>query len=526
MILAILIFWFMAGGLLAWLAGRWGKNLPRWISLITLIISMIGLIVLWVQYLNAGGAAGQPLLAQLDVPWIPQWGINFTLAMDGVSLMLVILTNFLGIMGVLASWNGIQHRIGFFHFNLLWILAAIAGIFVAMDLFLFYFFWEMMLVPLYFLIGIWGHENRTYATLKFFIFTQASSLFMLLSILGVYAIHGQATGEYTFNLFKLIGTPMSPTVAFWLMLGFFIAFAVKLPLVPFHTWLPDAHTEAPTAGSVDLAGLVLKVGAYGFLRFLIPLFPAVAFQFAPVVMILGVIGILYGAIVAYGQTDMKRLVAYTSVSHMGFVALGIFAWNPLALQGALMVMLAHGVTTGALFILVGDLDNRTHTRDMQRMAGLWPVVPKLAGFSLFFSIATLGLPGLGNFVGEILVLLGVYRVSVPIAVFATLGFIVSTIYSLWMMQRVFFGKNEFRWDLPKYTPREITIQALLAVAIIWLGLYPQPILNTARRGFDALLQRAPRTMQQTTPPAAIAPTDAQETGAVQTAPHADVQQTN
>jgi NADH-quinone oxidoreductase subunit M len=509
MILAILILWFVLGGLLAWLSSGLGKDWPRWVSIAFLLIHMVGLIVLWVQF---GHMTGGPFLVQLNVPWIPQWGISFYLALDGVSLMLVVLSNFLGIMAVLASWSGIQYRIGFFHFNLMWILAAIVGIFISMDLFLFYFFWEMMLVPLYFLIGIWGHENRTYATLKFFIFTQASSLFMLLSILGLYAIHGRATGVYTFNLFQLMNTPMSSTVAFWLMLGFFLAFAVKLPLVPFHTWLPDAHTEAPTAGSVDLAGLVLKVGAYGFLRFLIPLFPAAAFRFAPVVMILAVIGILYGAIVAYGQTDMKRLVAYTSISHMGFVILGIFAWNTLALQGALMVMLAHGVTTGALFILVGDMGDRTHTRDMTRMTGLWPVIPKIGGFGLFFNIATLGLPGLGNFVGEILVLMGLFRVSVPIAIFATLGFIVSTIYALWMVQRVFFGRNEYNWNLRHATPRELVVQSILAVTILWLGLYPQPILNTARSGFQALLQQAPRNAQQVTIP------DTGQAGVVRTAP--------
>ena len=284
------------------------------------------------------------------------------------------------------------------------------------------------------------------------------------------------------------------------MLGFFIAFAVKLPLVPVHTWLPDAHTEAPTAGSVDLAGLVLKVGAYGFLRFLIPLFPQAAFAFAPVAMSLAVIGILYGAIVAYGQTDMKRLVAYTSISHMGFVLLGIFAWNQLALQGAIIVMLAHGVTTGAMFIVVGDLGDRLHTRDMNRMGGLWSAAPRIGGFTLFFSAATLGLPGLGNFVGEILVLLGVFRVSVPLACLATLGFIVSTIYALWMIQRAFFGPNEHRWKLPDSTPREIAIMVVMAAAITWLGLYPQTFLNTAQRGLQALQQGTGQAQQQSSVP--------------------------
>jgi NADH-quinone oxidoreductase subunit M len=506
MILAFLIFWFVLGGLVAWLAGRWSKIWPRWISLFFLGVHLTGLVVIWVRYLSQPGGSSQgSWIYQLNVPWIPQWGISFHLGMDGVSLLLVLLSNFLGIMAVVASWEGIQDRVGFFHFNLLWILAAIIGVFLALDLFLFYFFWEMMLVPLYFLIGIWGHERRVYATLKFFIFTQASSLLMLLAILGLYYVHGRNTGVYTFDYLRLLGTSMAPSTAFWLMLGFLVAFGVKLPLFPLHTWLPDAHTEAPTAGSVDLAGLVLKVGAYGFLRFLIPLFPQAAFNFAPVAMALAVVGIVYGAVVAFGQTDLKRLVAYTSISHMGFVLLGLFAWNQLALQGALMVMLAHGISTGALFILVGDLQDRTHTRDLERMGGLWATVPRMGTIGLIFAMASLGLPGLGNFVGEFLVLLGVYQVNVPMAVLATLGFIVSTVYSLWMIQRTFFGSNNEGWKLPDSNPREMTIMALLIAVIVWLGLHPQPVLNTARQALEVLQQSTVTVQQQASAPAAVMP---------------------
>ncbi|MCZ7570087.1 MAG: NADH-quinone oxidoreductase subunit M [Ardenticatenaceae bacterium] len=508
MILFWLIVSLLIGGLVAWLAGRWSPIWPRWISLFTLSLHLIALLVLWVQYLGQGGLSGQgPWLIQLDLPWIPQWGISFHLALDGLSLLLILLTNFLGIMAVAASWAGIQDRVGFFHFNLLWILAAIVGVFLAMDLFLFYFFWEMMLVPLYFLIGIWGHENRVYATLKFFIFTQSSSLLMLLAILGLYFVHGSGTGVYTFNYFQLLDTSMAPSLALWLMLGFFVAFAVKLPVVPLHTWLPDAHTEAPTAGSVDLAGLVLKVGAYGFLRFVIPLFPKIALSFAPVAMALGVIGIIYGALVAFSQTDLKRLVAYTSISHMGFVLLGIFAWNQLALQGAVIVMLAHGISTGALFIWVGDLQNRMHTRDINRMGGLWATAPRIGGEGLLFALASLGLPGLGNFVGEFLVLLGTYQVNVPMAVLATLGFIVSTVYSLWMIQRTFFGPNEEGWALTDSTGREMAIMAAMIATTLWLGLYPQPVLTTARRALETLQQYAGGSRQAARP--------AQGSGAVQ-----------
>ncbi|MGW8251137.1 MAG: complex I subunit 4 family protein, partial [Anaerolineales bacterium] len=380
----------------------------------------------------------------------------------------------------------IQYKVGFFHFNLLWLASALTGTLMALDLLLFYFFWELMLIPLYFLIGIWGHENRIYAALKFFIFTQFSSLLMLLSILGLYFLHGQSTGTYTFDYFALLGTTLAPLTAIWLMSGFFIAFGVKLPLVPLHPWLPDAHTEAPTAGSVQLAGLVLKVAAYGFIRFLIPLFPGAAATIAPLAMSLGVIGILYAAVLAFAQTDLKRLVAYTSISHMGFVILGIFSWNTYALQGAIILMLSHGISTGALFILVGELQERTHTRDLRRMGGLWDTAPKMGRVGLLFAVASLGLPALGNFVGEFLILLGTYQAAPLFAILATLGFIVATVYSLVMVQRIFSGPNKDAWKFPDLNTRELLIMTVLIVLIFWLGLYPQPVLDTSQRSFDAL----------------------------------------
>ena len=488
MILLWLILIPAIGGLAAALAGRWSTTWPRWICLTAFAGQLFVLLAIWMSYLHAGPPPSGPWLAGLDRAWIPQFGIRFHLGMDGLSLLLVLLASFLGLVSVACSWAAVTRRVGFFHFNLMWTVAALIGVFLALDLFLFYFFWELMLVPLYFLIGIWGHERRIYAAIKFFIFTQASGLLMLLAILGLYFIHGRSTGVYTFDYFQLLGTAMSPAAGMWLMLGFFVAFAVKLPAVPLHTWLPDAHTEAPTAGSVLLAGLILKVGAYGLLRFLVPLFPRAAFDFTPVAMTLGVIGILYGAVVAFAQTDVKRLVAYTSISHMGFVLLGIFSWNQLALQGAVMIMLAHGITTAALFILVGDLQDRMHTRDMDRMGGLWAVVPRMGGVGMLFAAATLGLPGLGNFVGEFLVLLGLYRANVGVAVLASLGFIVSTVYALWMMQRVFFGSNRLGWQLPDSTPRERTIMAAMIAAIVWLGLYPQTVLTSAAPALQALQQ--------------------------------------
>ena len=505
MILLWLIGWLAIGGLLAWVAGRRSNVWPRWISLGVLVAGLGAIIAIWARVpgLAQAGSTG-PWLIVVDRPWIPQLGIGLKLRMDGLSLLLVALVLFLGIMAVAASWTSIERRVGFFHFNLLWVLAALTGVFVAMDLILFYVFWEIMLVPLYFLIGIWGHENRIYATIKFFLFTQASGLMMLLAILGLYFLHGQSTGVYTFDYSELLGTALASGTATWLMLGFFIAFAVKLSAIPVHTWLPDAHTEAPIAGSVILAGLVLKAGGYGLMRFVIPLFPEAARNFAPVAMIAGAAGIVYGAVLAFAQTDLKRLVAYTSVSHMGFVLLGIFSWNELALQGALMVMLAHGISTGALFLLVGQLQDRMHTRDLNRMGGLWSVVPHLGGVALVFALASLGLPGLGNFVGEFLTLLGAYLVSIPLVIVATLGLVVATVYALWMMQRIFGGPNREGWRIPDLRPREAIVMGLLIVVILWLGLYPQPVLNTAAPALETLREYVQVSGQPTDPPVGVA----------------------
>jgi len=322
--------------------------------------------------------------------------------------------------------------------------------------------------------------------MKFFLFTQLSGLLMLLAILGLYFIHGRDTGVYTFDYTDLLGMTIAPVPAILLTLGFFIAFAVKLPVVPVHTWLPDAHTEAPTAGSVVLAGLLLKTGTYGMLRFVLPLFYPSALLLAPVAMILAVIGILYGALLALAQTDLKRLVAYTSISHMGFVLLGIFAWNELALQGALVQILCHGISTGALFILVGALQERTRTRDLMRLAGLWSTAPRMGGVAMFFALASLGLPGLGNFVGEFLVLLGTYQRDVPLAVLASLGLIVATVYSLWIIQCAFHGPNREGWKLADLSARELAVMGVLMAVLVWLGVYPSPVFTMAGQTLKAL----------------------------------------
>ncbi len=495
MILIWLIAILLAAGLVTWFTARWSSAITRWIALAATIADFVIGLVLWIRhYQQLSIVPHNDWIEQVDWNWIPRFGIHFHLAMDGLSLLLLMLTFFLGIVSVLVSWNEIQQRVGFFHLNLLWILAGITGVFLALDLFLFYFAWELMLVPMYFLIAIWGHERRQYASVKFFLFTQLSGSLMLIAILALYFAHHAATGVFTFQYEALLDTPLSSTAAWWMMLGFFVAFAVKLPVVPVHTWLPDAHTEAPTAGSVVLAGLLLKTGAYGLLRFVVPLFPGVAHQFAPIAMILAVIGILYGGVLAFGQSDFKRLVAYTSVSHLGFVLLGIFAWNELALQGALVTIVAHGISTGALFVIAGLLQDRMHTREMDQMGGLWNTIPRLSGAGLFFALGSLGLPGLGDFVGEFLVLLGTYRVNIVLTILATIGVLVATLYALRLVQRAFHGRNVHDWHLTDLNRREAFILGPMIVALLWLGLYPMPVLNTFRPAMSNLQQSASRTM--------------------------------
>lgn len=489
MMLVLLIVILMAGGVTALLAGEWNKNVPRWIALVSVAGGLLLLVSFWMEHYHVVHInTDEEWLVQYQKPWIPSFGITFHFAIDGLSLLLLVLTFFMGVLAVLCSWEEIKERTGFYYFNLLWILAGVAGVFMAMDLFLFYFFWEVMLIPMYFLIGIWGSENRVYAAYKFFIFTQASGLLMFLAVLGLYFIHGRNTGVYTFNYFELIGTVIPLQIAIWLMMGFMIAFAVKLPVVPFHTWLPDAHGEAPTAGSLILAGLLLKTGAYGMLRFVIPLFPEAARQVAVPAMVLGVVGIIYGAVLAYSQTDLKRLVAFTSVSHMGFVITGIFAFNELALQGVVMQLVTHAISTGALFILAGMIKERLHTRDMELMGGLWTQMPRLGTIGMVFAMASLGLPGLGNFIAEFLILLGVFHAHFWVTVIAASGLIFSAVYSLRIVQKIFLGPEKGAGHIPDFSLREMVIMASLTVSIVWLGLYPQPVIDTAKPAIVRLVQ--------------------------------------
>src|SRR5215469_12535178 len=488
MILPSLVLILIVGGIGSWIAARRNDVFARWIALGSVLADFFVCLGIWIGHLGRLQSTPKSWFVEFDLAWIPQFGIRIHLAIDGLSLALLLLTYFLGIMAILSSWTEIRDRVGFFHFNLLWVLAGITGVFVAVDLFVFYLFWELMLVPMYFLIGIWGHERRIYAATKFFLFTQLSGLLMLVAIIALAVLHKQSTGIFTFDYEQLLETALTHRAARLLMLGFLVAFAVKLPAFPFHTWLPDAHTEAPTAGSVVLAGLLLKTGAYGLIRFVLALFPGPSRELAPLMMTIGVIGILYGAVLAVGQTDLKRLVAYTSVSHMGFVLLGIFAGNQIALDGAVMQMISHGISTGALFIIAGLLQERMHTRDISQMGGLWDTMPMLGGTSLVFAMASIGLPGLGDFVGEFLVLVGAYRVNAVLTAFATVGLVVATLYGLRIVQNVFQGPNRHHWTLADAQPREWVVLGLMMIGLVWLGLYPQPVLRTVRPGLTSAQQ--------------------------------------
>ena len=469
-----LILLLLAGGAIAGFSERIHRNAPRWVSLGVIAAAFV---LLW----------NIPIDTVERAAWIPRFGIEMILAVDGLSYALVALNLFLGIVAIVSSWSEIERNPGFFQFNLLWTLAGVVGVFTALDLFLFFVFWEVMLVPMYFLIAIWGHEARAYAAMKFFLFTQISGLLLLIAILALVYVHYDISGEITFSYQALLDNKalfdemVDPSVMFYLMLGFFVAFVVKLPGVPFHTWLPDAHTQAPTAGSVLLAGILLKTGAYGLLRFVVPLFPEAAMDFREPAMLLGAVSVVYGGYLAYSQSDFKRLVAYSSISHMGFVLLGVFAWNHVAVQGAVVQMVAHGFSTAALFMMAGALQQRLHTREMGEMGGLWTRAPRMGAIAMFFVVASLGMPGLGNFVGEFLVLLGAFQVNAPLTIAAAAGIVVAAVYSLALMQRSFQGTpNPNVAAMRDFGSREMSVMILMMLALAWLGLYPETLLKLSR----------------------------------------------
>jgi NADH-quinone oxidoreductase subunit M len=537
MILAWLIIIPFVGGVLAALAGRANKGAPRWLCLLALAGELALAVAVWT------GAAAAP---GIDAPWIPSIGARFILTMDGLSQLMVLLTAVLGLMAVLAGWKcgmdcgadilsacvaGVppasgsslqgqqakqqqdadrmsathaggtpaSHSSGLFYFFLMWMLSGIVGVFLTMDLLLFYFFWEMMIIPLYFLIALWGGPGRAAAALKMFVFTQVSGLLLLIASIFLAVAHARANPgtPMTFSYSDLIGTPLSGAAAMWLMLGFFAAFAVKLPAFGVHTWLVDAHAQTPTSGAVDVSGLVIKVGAYGLLRLVVPLFPHASMEFATFARVLAVAGILYGGVMAFAQSDLKRLVAYSTISHMGFVLLGVFCWNgsqwnEVALQGVVLLILSSGIGSGALFIVIGIVQSRTGRRELRYLGGLWQAMPRLGAVGMFFALAAMGLPALASFVGEVLVLAGTFQASVPFAAVAAGGLVLSVIYALWLVQKVFQG------PLPSMEETDVVARDLdarewlmLAPAILitlWLGLCPMIALDTSAPAIRKMIE--------------------------------------
>lgn len=484
-LLSLLLWLPVVGALLCLLLFR-APSLCRLLALgtagLTLAISVA---------LAFGGTDNGPWMYYQDLPWIDAFGIRYTLGMDGISLLLVILTAFLQFVAILVSW-GQEKSPGLFFALLLILETAIIGVFLALDLVLFYLFWELMLIPMFFLIGIWGYKRRVQAALKFFFFTLAGSLCMLLALITLYLLHGAQTGEYSFAFEALRRAELTSGQEMLLFLGFMAAFAVKVPLFPFHSWLPDAHSEAPVAGSVDLAGLLLKTGVYAMIRFAFPLFPGAAEKTLPVLATLALIGLFYAAWIAYLQTDIKRIIAYSSISHLGFVILGLAAWNQTAWEGSLLLMINHGITTGALFIAIAYVQRRTGTRELSRLGGLWQSQPNLSAFFLLFAMASLGLPGLANFAGEILILFGTFSSHPLWATIAVGGILFSATYILRMVQGTIWGPSCEPFDRRDLELSEWLVLIPLAVLVVVLGCFPQPLLDTLREPVTTLLQQGGR----------------------------------
>jgi NADH-quinone oxidoreductase subunit M len=481
MMLILLLMVPFAGGVLAGITGALGLRVPRLVACIACAAEL----TLAGSLLAHGGPAIHRSFMQ---EWVPRLGISFHFALDGLSLLLVMLTAAIGLIAVAASWKSPLHHPGFYYANMLWTIAGITGVFISFDLFLVYFFWELMLLPLYVIILLWGSGAARAAGIKFIIFTQVSGLFMLLGILILYFHAGASTGVYSFDYDRLMAHARPSGVLVWAMLGFFLAGIVKLGIVPFHAWLPDAYCAAPPGGGILLGGIMSKTGAYLLLRFMVPLFPAESLSFSHGTMILGAVSILYGAMVAIAQTDFKRLIAYSSISHMGFVLLAIGAWNAISLHGAVVQIVSHAVIIAALFILALCLDERLRTSDMRRMGGLWESAPRMGLVMLLFALASMGLPGLGSFTGEFLTLAGSFRHWGAVTVVAASSGIFSVIYALSMMHRVFQGPSK-GVRIADFTFREAALAGVLSLAILGIGFYPRPIIALSAATVEALQYR-------------------------------------
>ncbi len=486
-VLSTIIFLPLLGALVIWLLPMSARG-HRITALLTSLATFLISLQLWFGF-DRGSHEFQ-FVEHMN--WIPDFGISYHLGTDGISMLLLLLTTLLSAIAILASFGAIKEKTRGYYAFLLVLETGMLGVFVSLDLFLFYIFWEAMLIPMYFLIGVWGGERRIYAAVKFFLYTMFGSLLMLIAIIFLGMAYHAQTGVWSFNLVDLFATQLTFTQEVLMFCAFALAFAIKVPLFPFHTWLPDAHVEAPTAGSVILAGVLLKMGTYGFIRFCLPLFPHAATAAVPWVMLLSVIGIIYGALVAMVQPDLKKLVAYSSVSHLGFVMLGIFALNMQGMQGGLLQMVNHGLSTGALFLLVGIVYERRHTRLIEKFGGLTRVMPLFAACFMIVTLSSIGLPGTNGFVGEFLILLGAFAHSKVYGIFAATGVILAAAYMLWMFQRVMFGKvihaeNEKLRDM---NGREFATLVPLIILIFWIGVYPKPFLDTMSASVTHVLDQA------------------------------------
>ncbi len=488
-ILTVIIFWPILGSFVV-LAVYRRPDLVRWLSLFVTLVEMALVAALFGLDLQPHATPQGTWLLLEDYSWIPWLGARYSLGLDGISLLLLALVAFLNIFCVLVSWRAIDFKHGSFYFFILFLEGTLAGLFLAADLLLFYLFWEIQIIPMFFLVGIWGHENRIQAAIKFLLYTLAGSLVMLIALLILYTLHAHETGVYTFSVYQLTQHgPLGRTTEILLFAAFLLAFGIKVPLLPVHTWLPDTHTEAPTAGSVVLAGLLLKTGVYAIFRFAIPFFPQGAHYLVPLLLVLGIGGLFYAGWIALAQADIKRLVAYSSIAHMGMIIIGIVIWNAVTLSGAVLQMINHGLSTSALFIMVGMLDERLHSRDFAVMGGLWSKMPVFSAFFLLFALSSLGLPGLNNFVGEMLILVGAFKANWLVAVLGFVGIVFGVIYILRMVQDSLFGEpraEHLLWDV---NSREVVILGALALAVLGIGLHPGPVLQVLDQPVQMMLQQ-------------------------------------
>ncbi len=486
-LLSATLFTPLVGAILLLFVSRRQENLIRWLANIFTAAGFLVSLPLWIHF--DSGHVGYQFVERAS--WIPSIGADYFLGVDGLSALLVLLTTLMGFIAVLSSWTAITDRVKEYYICLLVLQTGMIGAFVSLDFLLFFLFWEVMLVPMYFLIGIWGSDRRLYSAIKFFLYTLFGSVVMLLGILALYFHYHAATGVYTFDITRYQSQAIPYDLQWWVFLALFLGFSIKVPMFPFHTWLPDAHTDAPTAGSVILAAVLLKMGTYGFLRFSLPILPDATHAFVPMMVTLSIIGIVYGALVAMAQTDWKRLVAYSSVSHMAMVMLGMFTLNPIGITGSIVQQLNHGISTGALFLIVGIVYERRHTREISEYGGLSKVMPIYAAVFMIMTMSSIGLPALNGFIGELLILQGTFLANKMWAAVAASGVVLGAAYMLWLYQRTMFGKveNEKNAGLRDLNGREFATFAPLIVLAVWIGLYPAPFLTRLETSVTTIAAR-------------------------------------